>query len=43
MAQAAWEKTDIQETTSMPNGSERWKFLVGGGLILAFLLHDLAG
>lgn len=38
MAQAAWEKPIAARVTPR-KGSERWKFLIGGGLILAAVVY----
>lgn len=38
MAQAAWEKP-IAARVAARKGSERWKFLIGGGLILAAVVY----
>ncbi len=38
MAQAAWEKP-IAAQVAVRKGSERWKFLIGGGLILAAVAY----
>ena len=39
MAQAAWEKPIAAQQVTARKGSQRWKFLVGGGLILAAVLY----
>jgi len=39
MAQAAWEKPIAAQLAPRKAGSERWKFLIGGGLILAAVIY----
>ncbi len=39
MAQAAWEKPAVASILQARKGSQRWKYLVGGGLILAAVLY----
>lgn len=39
MAQAAWEKPAVAQLIQARKDSQRWKYLVGGGLILAAVLY----
>lgn len=39
MAQAVWEKPVAAQKLAKRSGSQRWKFLIGGGLILAAVLY----